>query len=67
MKQFTGQLPKSIHLSEAPARDLRRCLGLPPDESDLQAYVLSAFELRFAALDRFFRLDSTAKIFGNSE
>jgi hypothetical protein len=60
MKQFTGCLRKTIDLAEAPARDLRRCFSLPPDESDLRRYAISEAKLRFAALDQFFELDSNA-------
>lgn len=60
MDSFTGILRKPIDLSEAPARNLRAALALPPDERDLRSYANSEIMARWEALDGVFQLDSKA-------
>jgi hypothetical protein len=55
---LTGLLIKPIRPDEAKTQGLRASFALPPDESDIKAYVLSEIKARFAALDTFFRLKS---------
>src|SRR2546428_3234746 len=55
---LTGPLIKPIRPDEAKPQGLRASFALPPDESDIKAYVVSEIKARFAALDTFFRLES---------
>jgi hypothetical protein len=60
-RPFTGLLLKPIYLEDAKPRGLNAALAQPPDQSDIKAYALQEIYARYAALDKFFSLDSNSR------
>ena len=57
---YTGVLLKPIYLDDSKPRGLRAALGAPADESDQLAHIEDALRARYAALDKFFGLESSS-------
>jgi len=60
-RPFTGLLLKPIYLGDAKPRGLNAAFAQPPDQGDIKAYALQEIYARYAALDKFFSLDSNSR------
>jgi hypothetical protein len=55
-RPFSGLLLKPIHLADVPPRG--PSFAVPPNQSDIAAYILEQTDARYVALDNFFGLKS---------